>query len=206
MLPNWRINSLWLVRGKKIGVQQVINITKAIHRCCKGKSVIIHVELNQGEKKITTFAQLLLRQLPYALFEDKRCSSGDITAMAYGNYPAGCYFSSCLGNTIYIKNDSSLALCPFAKEISLKQPLCGSKLEDLFDTESFKNTLIKHIHKREECKRQCTLYNVCHGGCPLIERGANCDIESAVRTKAEQRSPSDEHSQQISYLAGLYRG
>ena len=196
-LPNWRINLLWLVRGNKIGLFQVIRIIHSIHKCCKGKSVIIHSEICKSERKVSALARFQMNFLPFVFYDDKEVEAGDYAAIYYKNTPKGCAFSSCLGNTIFIKSDSTLSICPKASEVKLHALADGEKIESIFDTESFKKLLISHIQRRNVCKSNCDYFSYCHGGCPLEATGAICTIQNHVSSAMENDLSEEYLEQQI---------
>lgn len=205
-LTNWRINIIWLIDSKKLHCCQVFNTIKNIHRCSKEKSVIIHGEILTSENCTSLFARLLLKHLPFELLQDKRIAPTDYAEICGSGTPKGCTFSSCLGNTVYIKSDATLTICPRSTAVSLCPIKKGETIEHVFETESFKSVLIEHIKKRENCKKDCLYYTACHGGCPLTMTRNECEIKQAVEIKRKTMSTEEIYNQRISKLADLYRG
>ncbi len=108
---------------------------------------------------------------------EKNCAlQADLFHIAvYNQYQYQCKCTSCLSNVLYITKENDVCFCPFHPTES---KLCTTDYEgDYFDNELFVQILSKEIEKREECKKTCAHYAVCHGGCAME------DICQAVKTQ-----------------------
>lgn len=108
---------------------------------------------------------------------EKNCAlQADLFHLAvYNQHQYQCKCTSCLSNVLYITKENDVCFCPFHPTES---KLCTIDCErDYFDNELFEQVLTKEIEKREECKKTCTHYSVCHGGCAME------DICQTVKTQ-----------------------
>ena len=94
-----------------------------------------------------------------------------------------CRYSSCLGNNIFIDSNGDAYFC---KKYNKK--ICNIMKNDIElcynNCEEFKNILFKAIEKRNNCKKECKLFNVCKGGCPYEDD--SCSRFNLVYTEALQ--------------------
>ena len=199
-----RINLHWLIDGNILKTRQLLNILKCIHSTCKEKSVIVHNEVCLSGKTSTAMARMLVKHIPVSVYSDKRIYSDDYDCLRSSNKPMGCVFNSCLGNTMYLNKDAQLSVCPHASEIHLNALNHGNSITEAFETTDFKEFLLAQIHKRDDCKNNCQLFALCHGGCPAQKDDGECSI----RLKANEKCPSEasQHNQTIKHLADMYRG
>lgn len=199
-----RINLYWLIDSKVLHTRQLFSILKCIHSTCKGKSIIIHNEVCLSGKTSSAIVKLFIKHLPVTVYYDERICADDYDCLRHGTRPTGCIFSSCLGNTIYLNKNAQLSVCPHASEIRLKNLNGGNSITEAFETEEFKSFLIAQINKRNDCKKNCRLFTLCHGGCPAQKDNGECSI----RVKVTEKGPSESlrHEQTIKHLADLYRG
>ena len=88
--------------------------------------------------------------------------------MALGLAPYSCKFCSCLGKTIYIDQSGKPDSCPFkANRIELNNLEKCSQLQEAFDTADYAQLIQEAIRRRENCRKNCDIYGLCQGGCPL---------------------------------------
>ncbi len=118
-----------------------------------------------------------------------------------------CKCSSCLSNVLYITKENDVCFCPFYPEQSR---LCSTDYDgDYFDNDAFVQVLSEQIEKREECKRSCEHYSVCHGGCAINDV---CQTVKTLYPKMQERAKEIiENNQPLSDLPlyekeGVLRG
>lgn len=101
----------------------------------------------------------------------------DLLKICKSTDPVTCHYNSCLGKTLYINGVGDIAICPYHKsDIQLNALESCSSLPEVYDTESFRTLLFEQINKRNECKKSCSFYKGCKGGCPLIEQTICTDM------------------------------
>lgn len=95
-----------------------------------------------------------------------------------------CISSLCLGKNIYLSKDKKLYFCPHHLD---KSYLCDLSFEgeEYLDQESFKELIVKELDKRKVCKRECSHYKLCKGGCPLMD-DCSCLKETIEKIKFER--------------------
>ncbi|MBQ9730488.1 MAG: SPASM domain-containing protein [Clostridia bacterium] len=78
-----------------------------------------------------------------------------------------CAFSSCLGKTLYVDARGEVSFCPER----IEETKIGNLFEEtpIFERPTFISVLEKQIEKREQCKKNCSLFSACHGGCALTD-------------------------------------
>ena len=205
-LTNATVTCYWLLAGNKISQKQVLHILQTIDSLCKKKSVILHNEIQISGKTISFFAKRLLRKIPFETYTDNRTSCEDFIKLSHENIPEGCIFSSCLGKTVYLQSRGQLVVCPHGQHIHLKSITPEEKLTSIFDTDEYKTLLLRSINKRNKCKADCSLFYLCHGGCPLEDNDTNdCDILKEVKDQ-KTISTNEEYLQKAIHLSALYRG
>ena len=99
--------------------------------------------------------------------KEKDCAlQADLFHLAvYNRQQYQCKCSSCLSNVLYITKENDVCFCPFYPNES---KLCSTDYDgDYFDNEAFVQVLTKQIQSRDECKKSCDYYSVCHGGCAM---------------------------------------
>lgn len=74
---------------------------------------------------------------------------------------------SCLGKVLYIDKKNNVYFCPKYKDRSYLGKIKENK--NFYDCDTFKDVLISAIEKRENCKKTCSLFSVCKGGCAFEE-------------------------------------
>jgi len=81
--------------------------------------------------------------------------------------PKECIYASCLGKFLCVDPDMNIWICGrnFPNEYCLGNVSDFADVQQIFDTETFKNILSKSIEKRNECIKECSYYTYCHGGC-----------------------------------------
>ena len=116
--------------------------------------------------------------------------------MALGLAPYSCKFRSCLGKTLYIDQSGRVYSCPFkSNRIELNDFEKCSQLQDVFDTNSYAQLIQNAIRRRENCHKNCSVYGLCMGGCPLDigdcpEKGLTEAIHSA-KTYLQENGATD---------------
>lgn len=203
-LSDRRINIFWMLESNRRKAAQIVNILSSIHAACKKQGVIIHSELCALDRKVTLFARILMRYTPISLYFNVRDNENDYACLKYANHPTGCMFNSCLGNTLFLKRNGDLSICPRTPDICLNRLNEGDSITSAFDTEDFKRLLLRQITKRNHCKKVCRIYHFCHSGCPMQEEASECSI--LKKTEKLSCSETAENEQKIIRLAGLYRG
>lgn len=203
-LRDCRINTFWIIDDTKITGWQILSILHGIHSACKNRGVIIHANLFADNKTVTLVARSIMGHVPIVLYNNERDNEADYACLKYMNYPEGCMFNSCLGNTLYLRQDDEISVCPRTNDIRLNRLRNGSSISSVFDTDEFKQLLLQQIEKRNRCKNGCQLFSVCHGGCPMQGYSRSCTIQKRV----EQLILSEEsvREQELKKLASLYRG
>ena len=205
-LENERVNLFWIIRNTKIPLISIFIIFSSIHNTCRDKSIVIHNSIFTSEKHVSKMTHRLMKALMIESCEDNRIAVDDIECIILDNDTKGCFFSSCLGNTVFLKKNGELSICPFELGVSLCKTDLDGSLNTLYETESFKELLISHIYKRDRCKEICDWYSSCKGGCPLdTSVGEECDLKRAIETKDVLATVEEENKQRIHKLANLYR-
>lgn len=97
-----------------------------------------------------------------------------------------CYYSSCLGNTLYLDKNGNFHFCILKPDDSLLKNIndCND-IDSIFDCPNFIDILDKAIEKRKECKSKCSCFSKCNGGCPLVDM--KCDAFISSINKANKR-------------------
>lgn len=115
----------------------------------------------------------------------------DLLKICRSTDPVTCHYSSCLGKTLYINGTGGIEICPYHKsDIQLNTLESCSSLSEVYDTESFRALLVEQINKRNECKKNCSFYKGCKGGCPLIEQ-TTCTDQLLLRSLVEKIEADD---------------
>lgn len=79
-----------------------------------------------------------------------------------------CSHNSCLGSNICIDESGAVFFCKYNRINSQVGTIDSAQcIDDIFENPSFINLIRKSIEKREACRKGCTSYDVCGGGCPL---------------------------------------
>lgn len=89
-----------------------------------------------------------------------------------------CPHASCLGNWICLYPNGDVYPCGKAcpKEFRMGNINDVDSIEELFDSDGFRNILVASIERRNKC-RTCEIYDFCNGGCS-IDAMADGDIGS----------------------------
>ena len=203
-LSDSKINIYWLIDSNKIKVRHIFKILNNINSLCKDKGILVHNEIEVKNKTLSYFTKLLLKHIPITMYEDKKIDNNDIACLLYSNKPIGCSFNSCLGKTIYIKIDGKSSICPYSNGVSLKKIEEGDEIKDVYNTDSFKLLMINQIKKREKCKAECELFDLCLGGCPLDNCETECTILELLKTRNDEEKNNIE--QKAKHLSNLYKG
>lgn len=132
--------------------------------------------------------------------------------MALGLAPYSCRFRSCLGKTLYIDQSGRSYSCPFkSNRIELNNLERCSQLQDIFDTNDYAQLIQEAIQRRENCRKNCAVYGVCLGGCPLdIGDCPEKDLTraiNAVKTYLQENGATDTaiHREICSLLSQQFR-
>lgn len=132
--------------------------------------------------------------------------------MALGLAPYSCRFRSCLGKTLYIDQSGRSYSCPFKSNwIELNNLERCSQLQDIFDTNDYAQLIQEAIQRRENCRKNCDVYGVCLGGCPLdIGDCPEKDLTkaiNAVKTYLQENGATDTaiHREICSLLSQQFR-
>ena len=132
--------------------------------------------------------------------------------MALGLAPYSCKFRSCLGKTLYIDQLGRSYSCPFkSNRIELNDLEKCAQLQDVFDTNDYAQLIQDAISRRENCSKNCDVYGVCMGGCPLdIGDCPEKDLTKAInatRTHLQENGATDTavHREICSLLAQQFR-
>lgn len=137
---------------------------------------------------------------------------GDLFHLAvHGRAQYQCKCSSCLANVLYIDKQDEVSFCPF---YPAQSKLCNVDYpDDYFNCDAFIEILEKEIDKREQCKRDCAHYAICHGGCAMENVCATVKQEypAAVARASEirsQQTPLDQLPvfEQEAILRGVSQG
>lgn len=89
---------------------------------------------------------------------------------AWGRTVFQCKHTSCIGKTLYISRKGQVSCCPKYIEESRIGTL--KQLEDVFESDRFRQILLGAIGQRKNCKENCRLFEACKGGCPME---GNCE-------------------------------
>ena len=132
--------------------------------------------------------------------------------MALGLAPYSCRYRSCLGKTLYIDQSGRPYSCPFkSNRIELNDLEKCTQLQDVFDTNNYAQLIQDAISRRENCSKNCDVYGVCMGGCPLdIGDCPEKDLTKAInaaRTHLQKNGATDTavHREICSLLAQQFR-
>jgi radical SAM protein with 4Fe4S-binding SPASM domain len=142
-------------------------------------------------------------------FMENENSASDFLSMYYGISTDGCAFRTCLGNTVYIKRNGDLSICPYKEnDIQLNDIENCSRFQQLFETDSFRMLLKENILRRNTCKSQCSFFKDCRGGCslnPSIEFSQKCDIASRIEQSEHNADNEMIFTQKLRKLSWMYR-
>jgi radical SAM protein with 4Fe4S-binding SPASM domain len=205
-LFNYMITFHWIVHTACITSTDILRILNVLNKYCGNKGMVIHNVLQNTNNKATPIGKLLAKKFHFTFAAEDEYKK-DITSIRFGNSPSGCNFKSCLGKTIYIKNDGTLGMCPYVATDILLHPLGKEDpLDSLFDTLDFKATLSRSIQKRDDCKKDCEYFNLCRSGCVFQEKWhtKGCPISQAI--KACVFTEAEEETQNLLHLANYYKG
>lgn len=88
----------------------------------------------------------------------------EIVGMFFGVGKRPCYFGQCLYNFISVSSDKELSFCDKSRYhlLSLDQL---SEPDDFFDSPAFEDVVLKMIDRQNQCKKTCSYYPYCVGGC-----------------------------------------
>lgn len=81
---------------------------------------------------------------------------------------SGCQRTSCLGRWIALHPNGDIFPCvrESNEDYRFGNILEMNKLDEIWESEAFLSLLESSISRREKCK-MCSLFNFCHGGCPV---------------------------------------
>ena len=167
-LTDRRIKLRWIVPDEFISVMHLCRLLRIVHSCCRKKGVLVQNELVIDGKEIPQSSRILLKFLPIHTYSEESTMQSDLACLQNGNLPLGCSFCSCLGKTLFLMRNGSLSICPHMHEVYLNPMQEAKPINYVFDTDEFKTCLLRQIQKRKRCKTQCSLYDLCRGGCPEI--------------------------------------
>lgn len=90
----------------------------------------------------------------------------DLLMIKYKMPALNCSYTSCIGKTIFIKN-KKMSICKNKeyKRITINE---RNIINIVAKSDFSQEKLVCLIKKREECKGNCKLFNVCKSGCPNI--------------------------------------
>jgi len=95
-----------------------------------------------------------------------------------------CENSSCLGHVLSIDGSNIIHWCKYnLTESALCHVNQLSTLSECFSNNLFEKYLDANIMKRDYCKTECKLFDVCQGGCPL-----RSDIQSAQNNHCTEQT------------------
>ena len=78
-----------------------------------------------------------------------------------------CIYSGCLYKMLEIEPDGAVMPCSRYSDNSyvISNINDSASIQEIFDSEKYKNLVRKSITRRKICKEQCALYEYCLGGC-----------------------------------------
>lgn len=90
-----------------------------------------------------------------------------------------CTFTSCLGKWASINYNGTIKPCNryFPDEYSYGNVFDYTSFNEAFESEGFRNIIIKAIERRNKCK-ECEIYSYCNGGCNYVAMTENGGIEN----------------------------
>ena len=116
------------------------------------------------------------------------------TSLLTGLPSSDCWYSSCLGNYLYLDAEGCVYFCR-----EKRQEACLGRAEELseqlFEQDSYQKALEGAIHRRRNCVENCRIYSFCKGGCPLEEQAdRRCQEQhrqlDAIREVLEKELPT----------------
>lgn len=192
LLHDASLRFVWLCPVEKLRAGTLRVITRLERKHCAFRRLIVRNTLLRTGTAATPAAKYLLWKYKFVT-RPRRSSTReeDAVAMHFGNEPVSCDYRSCLGNSVFIREDGSLGICPFHDNgIRLNESAELSSVYDIFSTPEFVELLKKTIAHRADCKSGCPHFALCKGGCPL-KMEENIPQSCPVRTAVDRAGGAD---------------
>ena len=207
-LINYRITFIWHVDSKVLTAVHAVAILRYVNKWCEHKGMVVHNILHAHASSTVTPLFRWCKKTFHISTDEKNKFESDVKHIKRGTYPTGCYFNSCLGKTVYIKRDSTIAICPYEGcNCYLNKITSEQTISAIFDTSAFKEMLLESIASRKYCAEHCEYYGLCKGGCAAsshFKNVSNCTIKASI--KNVQLDEADQFEENIQHMANLYKG
>lgn len=214
ILSNISLTMVWMLPNnvKSNSLHRIIRFER---KFCTYKQLIVHNVLVGKTINTSLMSKYLINKYNFKISDNRSEDfENDCARICFGNQPRSCVFNSCLGKSVYIKNDGTPRICPFIQnDISLST---GSELQniyEIFNTESFVNLISSSIKRRNTCKNSCEYFSFCKGYCPLdsvADLPEKCTVRETIMAKQKMfrnQSMADEtfREQVIEQIAEKYK-
>lgn len=90
-----------------------------------------------------------------------------ISSILTGVTTESCEHNSCMGKYIHLDEKDRVSFCKKGLEPTKLYVLDETKEGPLFEHEIYQNVLGDAIEKRARCQKECQMFGLCRGGCPL---------------------------------------
>lgn len=195
-----KVNIYIGVLAKNLSVDEAIRLSKDLLPYEIG---IYYEDLKTGEKELCDWFDFFVEKnngINCNLMTD---CIGRILMNITGNM---CQYNSCLGKYFNIQADGRIFACKNQKENALIGNLMEyDAYEQLLSQDNILNTLVKNIEKRESCRRTCSKFEICQGGCPFDETLCKNNSYLSLYNHISERIAAMESSADLSVLPTFIR-
>lgn len=91
----------------------------------------------------------------------------DFVKLILGGHASVCSYNSCVGKWFCINYKGNIYPCDrlYSEEFYLGNILDYKVFEEIYENKTFKKIILSAIERREKCKANCDIFNMCLGGC-----------------------------------------